>query len=122
MQHQIVRSVCVWLTLALSCASVRACDEVVACPVENGSYLVRKPAGWDGRAALPVIVFFHGAFSDAKDTMARADLCKAAEDVGALLVAADGMGKNWSFPGKQTNARDDFVYVANVLEIGRAHV
>jgi polyhydroxybutyrate depolymerase len=109
----------VWLAFA-PFAPVSACDAFTSCQVSNGSYLVRPPARWDGRTALPVIVFFHGAFSDAKDTMGREDLRKAADEVGALLVAADGANKNWSFPGKMSNDRDDFAYVSNVLDdVGR---
>jgi polyhydroxybutyrate depolymerase len=116
LKHHFVTVSCLLFGLALGPAPAVACNAEVACPVAEGSYLVRPPSVWDGRAMLPVIVFFHGAFSDAKDTMARVDLRKAADDVGALLVAADGLNKNWSFPGKQSNARDDFAYVAHVLD------
>ena len=98
------------------CAPALACDDVSPCEVANGSYLVRAPNGWDGGSPLPVIVFFHGAFSTAADTMSRDDITAAATESGALLVAADGANKNWSFPGKASAPRDDFAYVSAVLD------
>ncbi len=98
-------------------APALACDQQTPCEISGGTYLVRPPSRWDGHSALPMIVFFHGAFSDAADTMGRDDLRKAAEDVGALLVAANGANRNWSFPGKSsTSGRDDFAYVKAMLD------
>ena len=118
-RHQFVK--CVWrllgsvLALALI-TTARACDATTPCEVSNGSYLVRTPPGWNGKSSLPMIIFFHGAFSDAKDSMSRADVTAAAASVGALLVAAEGANKNWAFPGKMSTQRDDFAYVNAVLD------
>ena len=114
----------------LFAASASPCGVSEPCAVASGSYLARAPAGWDGKSALPMIVFFHGAFSDAQDSMGREDLRKAADGVGALFVAMDGANRNWAFPGKMPqNARDDFAYVREVLDdaaqrfpIDKAHV
>lgn len=94
-----------------------ACNELQPCPVKGGSYLVQTPASWDGKSKLPVIVFFHGAFSTARDTMYSLDITGSAANAGALLVAADGASKNWAFPGKRNDTqRDDFAYAAAVLD------
>jgi polyhydroxybutyrate depolymerase len=111
-----------WLFVAVAAAAfglsprVWACEGLIPCPVANGSYLVHPPADWDGRSPLPVIVFFHGAASTALDTMTKTGIPEAADSVGALLVAADGARRNWSFPGKNTTGRDDFAYTDSVLD------
>jgi polyhydroxybutyrate depolymerase len=93
-----------------------ACDEQTPCQIDNGSYLVKPPPGWDGHSPLPLIVFFHGAFNTARSTMQDESITQAAASVGALLVAADGAGKNWNFPGKMTGNRDDFRYVDLMMD------
>ena len=119
-QHQIVNFrrllAAFGALLLIPAAPALACDEATPCAVADGSYLVRAPAGWNGTSPLPVIVFFHGAFSDAKDSIAREDLRIASEAAGALFVAADGANRNWSFPGKMSTQRDDFAYVNAVLD------
>lgn len=118
-KHQFVTRARALAALALGfCLSgeALACNATTPCEVPGGSYLARTPDGWDGRSPLPVIVFFHGAFSDAKDTMARDDIGEAARGAGALLVAADGANKNWSFPGKASTPRDDFAYANAVMD------
>ncbi len=107
------------VALCASMAGARAaeiCDADVPCPVANGDYLMRTPPGWDGKTPLPVILFFHGAFNTARDSMGDEGLKKAAADNGALLVFADGENKNWSYPGKMRGTRDDFKYTDNVLD------
>jgi polyhydroxybutyrate depolymerase len=117
-KHTFVTLALATLVLALfALEPAMACGEQDPCEVATGSYLVRPPAGWDGKGQLPVIIFFHGAFSDAKDSIARVDLKQAADSVGALFVAADGANKNWSFPGKSApGARDDVAYAMAVLD------
>ena len=44
------------------------------CPVEKGYYLAHIPAGWDGKAQLPVAVFFHGYGASAEEVMGDAPL------------------------------------------------
>ncbi|MGE3643437.1 MAG: PHB depolymerase family esterase [Beijerinckiaceae bacterium] len=101
---------------ALSVSSARAadCGANASCPVPNGSYLVRTPAGWDGKSSLPVLFFFHGHRGSAKQTMDNKGYAKVADDFGALLVALDGKNGTWSFPAKISHDRDDFKYVADV--------
>ncbi len=119
-QHSFVKVAGVFacLTLAVVFAGpAAACNATTACEVIGGAYLARTPPGWDGKSLLPMILFFHGAFSDAKDSMTRDDLKVAADGAGALFVAAEGLNKNWSFPGKTNpNSRDDLAYVAAVLD------
>lgn len=93
-----------------------ACDATTPCAVENGFYLVRPPAGWDGHAPLPTAVFFHGYQGSAAGVMADDGLAKTLSDLGVMLVAPNGNNTNWSFPGKLQDGRDDFRYVGAVLD------
>lgn len=103
-----------WI-LAFGAASACACSDTTPCVVESGSYLVRPPAGWDGKTALPAVFYFHGFGDSAATTMADAYLKPPLDAAGILLVAMDGESHSWSFPGKLTGTRDDFAYVAQVI-------
>lgn len=111
----------VLVTWALGVApDARACDAASACVIADGSYFVRVPAGWDGRSALPLVVFFHGYGGSAEGVMADTGLGEALGKAGILLVAPQGRMENgtnrsWSFPGKSFPGRDDFAFVGHVL-------
>ena len=105
--------------LAGQCGPAAACDLQTPCAVEAGEYFVSLPQGWNGRAPLPVVVFFHGYNGSAEAVMADAPLVKALSDAGVALVAPQGQKdargvRSWSFPGGQKLARDDFAFVARV--------
>ena len=104
------------LAAALAAGPARACDASVRCPVDNGYYLVKTPPGWDGKSPLPVVVFFHGYGAEASEVVGDEPLAKAVNDLGAMLVAPGARNKNWSFPGKLMSERDDFKFVAAVLD------
>jgi polyhydroxybutyrate depolymerase len=92
-----------------------ACGGTDPCPVADGRYYVRAPAGWDGEGALPVIVWFHGwqdtGLRHIRETGTVADWTRA----GWLFVAADGAEKSWAHQGSPSRARDDIAYVRDVL-------
>lgn len=96
-------------------APAAACDVTTPCEIASGRYFVRAPAGWDGRSALPVAVFFHGYRSSAADTMADAALGEALSKAGVLLVAPDGRGGSWTIPGRLSTGRDDIAYTRDLL-------
>ena len=81
--------------VALSMGDARdahACGADLPCLVQGGAYLVRPPAGWDGRSALPAVVFFHGWMQSASDVMRDETMARVTSDLGVLLVAPDGTG------------------------------
>jgi len=92
-----------------------ACSDVSPCEVQGGSYLVRPPAGWDGKSLLPVVFYFHGHSDSGAVTIADPYMKKSLDEAGILLVAMDGENRSWSFPGKLTGSRDDVAYTAAVL-------
>jgi len=92
------------------------CGADLPCLVEGGAYLVRPPAGWDGRSALPAVVFFHGWKQSASDVMRDERMARVMSDLGNLLVAPDGAGYSWSFPGSPNHYRDEFAFVRAMLD------
>lgn len=107
-----------WAATALLvlCHSAAACDERTPCETPTGRYHVRPPEGWNGSSPLPVVVFFHGYQSSARDVMDDADLAREISGAGALLVAPDGMNKAWSIPGTLFHGRDDIAFVRSVMK------
>ncbi|MEW5423172.1 PHB depolymerase family esterase [Amorphus sp. 3PC139-8] len=93
-----------------------SCGEFSACPVEGGDYRVHVPADWDGESQIPALVYFHGWKGSADSVMWNEGLTKAADDLGVLLVAPNGQGKSWSFPGSPSHHRDEIAFVAHVLD------
>lgn len=101
---------------ALSPPAALACDAATPCKVGQGFYLVRTPAGWDGRSPLPTAVFFHGYRGSAEEVMKDEGMGKALSDLGVMLVAPNGNDMSWSFPGAMKPGRDDFAFVGSVLD------
>lgn len=101
---------------ALAPLPARACADKTPCAVANGFYLVRPPAGWDGRSPLPTAVFFHGYQGSAEGVMSDEGLGQTLSDLGVMLVAPNGADTTWSFPGKLRDGRDDFAFVNAVLD------
>ena len=92
------------------------CGADLPCLVEGGAYLVRPPAGWDGGSALPAVVFFHGWMQSARDVMRDDSMVRVMSDLSVLLVAPDGVGHTWSFPGSPGHYRDEFAFVRAMLD------
>ena len=93
-----------------------ACGVESPCSLAQGYYLNRVPAGWNGVSLLPVVVFFHGYGASAEEVMADDGLAQAMSDIGALLVAPNGIGKTWSFGAGMPRERDDVEFTKSVLD------
>ena len=89
--------------------------------MENGTYALALPKGWDGRAALPALVFFHGYGSSAGATLRRDDLRAELDRLGWLLIAPNGLvppgrGRtSWSHEGSPSRTRDEAAFTHAVL-------
>lgn len=93
-----------------------ACPVDGGCKVETGSYrLVLPPQAGRGQK-LGAIMYFHGYQGSAEETMADQGLVAVAQRLGVALIAPDGMGHSWSFPGSPAHYRDEFAYVGQVLD------
>ena len=104
------------LLSAATGAKAADCGGAVPCPVAQGFYHMRLPAGWDGKSALPTAVFFHGYGGNASEVIEDEAMAKVLSDLGVLLVAPNGNDKRWSYPAKIQGPRDDFAFVDSVLD------
>ena len=49
-------------------------------------------------------------------------MARVVSDLGARLVAPDGAGRTWSYPGSPGHYRDEFAFIGAVLDdIGRRY-
>ncbi|WP_293854870.1 PHB depolymerase family esterase [uncultured Alsobacter sp.] len=97
-----------------------ACPGAEPCHVEQGTYRLRLPQGWDGKTALPVLVFMHGYRGSADEIAGDVMLAEELDRRGMALVApqgaaADRRGASWSFPGKAETGRDDVAFIESVV-------
>jgi polyhydroxybutyrate depolymerase len=114
--HAFALLVVALLASMLPMGSVSACGPSSDCMVEDGSYRIRMPARPRADAGgLPAILFFHGWQATPVDAMANADLAALGERLGVAVIAPEGRGKTWSYPGWRGNARDDLAFVDSVL-------
>jgi len=93
----------------------RACGGEDFCEVSDGRYLAIVPDAWDGRAALPTTVFFHGYNSSARAILRNRALLQTMEDLGVLLILPDGRNHTWAHQGSPSSARDDIAFMDAVL-------
>lgn len=101
-----------------------ACGGSTPCPVtfpdggsgDTGQYYVETPAGWNGSAPLPVIVWFHGYQGSGSGAINNRGLVEAWTDAGYLFVAADGRNNTWSHQGSPSQVRNDTAYVQAVID------
>ena len=104
------------LSSGLALAPAIACSDTTPCTVATGFYYIKTPAGWDGKSRLPAAIFFHGYGGTAAEVMQDEAMGKVLSDLGVLLVAPNGDNKGWSYPAKIQGPRDDFAFVASVLD------
>ncbi|WP_439493792.1 alpha/beta hydrolase family esterase [Bosea sp. (in: a-proteobacteria)] len=111
-----------WLALAgLVLAGPGRADPVEACPgeqgcqVEGGHYRLVLP---DAAPAAPLaaLMYFHGWQGSAEETAADPGLRALATRLGIALIAPDGAGRTWSYPGSPGRHRDEFAFVSRVLD------
>lgn len=93
-----------------------ACGASSDCAVAGGSYRIRMPAApKQGSGGLPAIMFFHGWQGTPADAMADAGLAALGESLGVAVIAPEGRGKTWSYPGSPGRLRDELAFVDAVL-------
>ena len=84
------------------------------CAVATGRYRIVLPPPTAGRVGA--IVYFHGYRGSAAETLADEGLVAVARRLGVALIAPDGQGGAWSFPGSPARHRDEFTFVGQVLD------
>lgn len=103
--------------VALACAPAQACGAETPCQVIEGfetlgEYRVREPSapGPKPQAGRPALVFIHGWRSNAAAIVSNKGLRAFADEIGAVLIAPEGLRMTWSYPGSPSDARDEFAY------------
>lgn len=102
--------------LASLAAAQDTCPEAHRCLVGGGSYRIVLPDDLKPGERVGAIVFFHGWQSSADDVVADRALLAVAASLRVALVAPDGKGKTWSFPGSPGQHRDEFQFVGAMLD------
>lgn len=117
-----VKPAFLWALLALTFLGLpfaeraAACGATSDCGVEGGQYRIRMPAvAKPGAGGIPAILFFHGWQSTAEEAMSDSDLAALGERLGVAVIAPEGRGKTWSYPGSPGRLRDEFAFVDAVL-------
>jgi polyhydroxybutyrate depolymerase len=94
---------------------VDACPAADGCEVASGRYRIVLPTR--ATAERPgAIMYFHGYQGSAAETVADPDLVAVATRLGVALIAPDGAGRSWSFPGSPARHREEFGFVGQVLD------
>lgn len=108
-----MRLVLVALGFALIAASAQADPVPVTLP--DGTYRAVAPPGWDGKRALPLVLYLHGYRENSAVITGNAVLAAAVTGSGALLVVPDGVDGSWSFSGAPSHKRDDIAFLHEVV-------
>ena len=77
-------------------------------------YLVYLPAGYDGRAALPLVLEFHGSGGTAEGQLTTSQLSAVADAERFAIVAPQAVGQRWNVPPDAAKP-DDVRFVAEML-------
>lgn len=93
-----------------------ACPKETGCIVASGSYRIVLPPRAAGDRPVGAIMYFHGYQGSAEETIADPGLLAVARRLGVALVAPDGAGRTWSYPGSPARNRDEFAFVGQVLD------
>ena len=103
------------LPIAAASTGGSPCGEAQRCPVAQGYYLAHAPRNWDGKSPLPTLVYFHGYSENAESVIADGGIRDFSDRNGILLIAPNGEGQTWSYPGSPGQYRNEFDFVRSVI-------
>jgi polyhydroxybutyrate depolymerase len=92
------------------------CPPADPCRVASGAYALALPRGWDGRTALPLVVFFHGFGDSPAGVLARTDMMRLVEEQRVILAVPQGLEARWHVRPGGPRPRDDLAFAASVAE------
>ena len=99
-----------------SAAAPDGCPSEQGCAVASGHYRILLPLGPEPGRRYGAIMFFHGYQETAEGVVSDSGLAAVARRLGVALIAPDGLGRSWSFPGSPARNRDEFAFVGEVLD------
>ena len=85
--------------------------QTVPVTLPQGRYVAVPPPGWDGKAALPMLVYLHGYGDTPETVLADAPLMAAIGRAQVLAVLPEGERGSWSFRGAPDAGRDDIGFI-----------
>ncbi|MEP3297415.1 MAG: polyhydroxybutyrate depolymerase [Pseudoruegeria sp.] len=85
----------------------------VPCELDDRTYNVKEPDGWDGVSSLPVMLHFHGWGRTGSVPVYHSRISGETRKRGVLLVAPTGRNRTWSFRSDQSA---DVSYANDVLD------
>ena len=94
----------------------RPCPPERGCATALGTYRIQLPASPTPGRGLGAIVYFHGYQGSSSEVLDDAALAQVADALGVALIAPEGLGQSWSFPGSPSKRRDEFAFVAEMLD------
>lgn len=94
-----------------------ACGAGGKCVVEGGYYLAAIPETWDGKARLPLVVYFHGWNGSPEGTFRNKAMVNGVTRRGAIFVAPFAQTGYWRQigTGRAEGGRDERAYVKAVV-------
>ena len=114
------------LTISILVASTlsaadKPCSKDAPCAVEGGEYFLAFPDEWDGDAAMPAILFYHGHNSSGLSPISSRGLKESFLDRGYLLISPNGAARPngvraWPARPGHGGGRDDVAFSIAVLE------
>lgn len=119
-----MKPICLFFTYVfvtfITCHAASACNDQKPCLVETGEYYIALPKDWEKLKSIPAVVFLHGYDSSAEEVMANQQLRFILSEAGVILIAPQGeidtrAKRTWSFPNGQTLLRNDFIFIASVV-------
>lgn len=122
----VLRTVAVFFSFSLVApvagAETLPCGPEAPCEVDGGDYHLLFPDKWDGRSALPALVFFHGHRSSGASVYRSPGLKSAFADYGYLIIAPNGAVRPGSgiraWPARPVGGdqRDDVAFALDVID------
>lgn len=128
MMKFLVRLIAVlWMT-STAHAIDRPCGPGTPCKTATGTYHLAFPKEWDGKSALPAVVYFHGHNSSGRNAVRNKGLLRKITGRGYLMIAPNGTAGNgrtalgWPANRKVKGRRDDIAFTSDVMNAVRQRV
>jgi polyhydroxybutyrate depolymerase len=87
---------------------------------EELTYRALAPPQWDGKSALPLLLYLHGYGQTSDEIANDKGLVDAVAGFGALFVIPDRPGHAWAHRGAPTEGRDDIGFLRAVIADAKA--
>ena len=107
----------VLLLFPMAASANNECGKDGQCVVDGGYYLAALPDTWDGKSALPLVVYFHGWNSSPEGSFRNKAMVNGVTRRGAIFVAPYARTGYWRQigPGRAEGGRNEHAYINAVV-------